>query len=114
MTEKFLKRIKNKMRAKRDRCGVFKSARAGELNIIRNLAHALCRGQFPLCNKVKAKLCKDKRIIRDLANSQKLKTTHGLRRKLIIHGGFLNVLIPSVLHLLSSIGSTLISRAIPE
>jgi hypothetical protein len=113
MTLKFLKTIKNKTKTRRERESFFKKAKLGELNVIRNLAHALCRGKFPLCTKIKTKLCKHKQVIRDLANTRKLKSSHGLRRKLILHGGFLHLVVPAIISLLTSVGSQLLNRAIP-
>jgi len=114
MNKDFLRTLhhscKNKCRFKK----TIENASLGQLNKIRNLCYRVYHRKVPIEHKTKKKLFKYKQIIRDLANTKKLKRTRDLKRKLIQHGGaFLPFILPAALGLLSSVGSQLIDRIIP-
>ena len=108
----FLHALARVAQMKRQRDLLLQRASKGQLNSIRNICFNLCKKKFNLSAKTKRKLkvyCKD---IRDLASKKKLKSTTGLRRRLLQRGGFLPILLPAILGLLSSVGGKVLERAI--
>ena len=99
-------------RKKKDRNRILIRASKGQLNSLRNICFNVCGKKFKLSPVIKRRLkpyCKD---IRDLASKKKLKTTGALRKRLLQRGGFLPILLPAVLGLLSSVGGKVLERAI--
>lgn len=107
MSRKFLQQLYRAGGGKRRR-KLIANASVGQLNCVRNLCYHLCKGKYRLPEKVRRKILPYRKDIRDLANKKKLKSKSGLKRRLIMRGGFLGALLPLVLGLLSPV----IQRAI--
>jgi len=108
----FLHKLCSACNVKKRRERIINEASLKELNSIRNLCYNLCKKKFKLPNEVKRKILPYKKDIRDLANSNKLKTSRGLKNRMTQQGGFLPVVLPILLGLLSSVGTDLLGKAI--
>ena len=108
----FLHQLCSVCSVKKRRDRVISGASVKELNAVRNLCHNICRKKFKLPDKVKRKIQRYKKDIRDCGNPNKLKTSKGLKKRLILKGGFLPAVLPILLGLLSSVGGELVSKAI--
>ena len=111
--QNFLHALKHVAHSKPRRNRVIKKASKSQINCIRNLCHNVCRRKFQLPDKLRRRLQPFRRDIRDLSNKKKFKTIQGAKKRLIHRGGFLPILLPAIVGLLSSVGSKLIERAIP-
>src|SRR5215475_10961447 len=110
---KTLKNIYNAIkRGKKARNMYIKRSTQRQLNCLRNICFHLCHNKIKLSDKLHKKLAIYKKDIRDLADKKKLKTAHGLKRRLIQKGGFLPILLPILTAILSSVGGKLVSKAI--
>ena len=108
----FLHSLNRVAKKKKQRNRLINKASKGQLNSIRNICHNLCQNKFKVPEKVRRRLthyCKD---IRDLASKKKFKSARGLKKRLVQRGGFLPIILPAILGLLSSVGGKVIERAI--
>ena len=112
MKTEFLYHLQRVAKRKRQRDRVLQRASQEQLNLIRNICFNLCRSKIHLPPRTRKQLMRFKRDIRDLACKTKLRSTRGLRRRLVQRGGFLPLVLPAILGLVSSIGGKLIERAI--
>ena len=108
----FLEHLKRVAACKRKRNHVLQHASQPQINAVRNVCHNLCQGKLPLKPSTQRKLYPHRKTIRDLANTKKLKSLAGARQRLIQHGGFLPILLPAILSLLSTVGGRALSKAI--
>jgi hypothetical protein len=77
---------------------------------IRNICFNLVRDKIPVSKKDKQKLKKFKNIIRILADEKKKK--NGVKKAILLSGGFVGVLTPVLISLLSHLGGKLFSKAV--
>jgi hypothetical protein len=99
-------------RNKKRRDKILKTASKKQLNAVRNLCHNLCNSKFNISEKCRSKLYPYRKHIRELATKRKLKTMKALRRKIIQHGGFLPILLPAIISLLSQVGPAILGKAL--
>ena len=112
MKSEFLYHLARVAKKKHQRDRIIRRASKEQLNLIRNICFNLCKCKIQLPSKTRQKLLRFKRDIRDLASKQKLATSQGLKRRLVQKGGFLPLLLPAVLGLVSSVGGKLLAKAI--
>jgi hypothetical protein len=108
----FLHTLNRAARRKHKRDRIIKKASKNQLNAVRNICVNLCRNKFQLDERQRRKLSTFRKDIRDLASPHKLKSTNSLRKRLVQCGGFLPILLPAILGLLSTVGSKVLERAI--
>ena len=108
----FLYQLNNASKTKKHRNRFLEKATQQQLNQIRNLCFHLCKKKLKIDPRLRRKLNRYRKDIRDLASKNKLKTLHGLRDRLKQRGGFLPLLLPAILGLVSSVGSKLVEKAI--
>jgi len=108
----FLHALNRVARVKRQRDRIIKKASKKQLNAVRNICVNLCRNKFHIPEKCRRSLFTYRRDIRELASPKKLKTTQALKKRLVQRGGFLPILLPTVLSLLSTVGSKVLEGAI--
>ena len=108
----FLHALNHAARVKKKRDRLIKKASIKQLNSVRNVCVNLCRNKFSLDDTCRKKLCVYRKGIRDLASPKKLKSSSGLRKRLVQRGGFLPILLPAIISLLSTVGSKVLERAI--
>jgi hypothetical protein len=84
----------------RKRNNLLRKSKGCLINAISEISKNCLTGNLPLKKSEITKLKKYKKVLRFIANKNSLKK----RRKVILQrGGFLNILIPSALHLLSEL-----------
>lgn len=108
----FLKDLSKVVHHKKKRNKLISKATKRELNSLRNICFNICRKRFDLKKKDYIRICKYKTEIRDLGNLKKLKNKTALRKRLCMRGGWLPIVIPAILSILSSIGGKLVNRII--
>jgi hypothetical protein len=108
----FLATLQRVSKNKRKRNQVISVATQPQLNTVRNFCHMVCRGKVPMPPRVRSKLQPHRDTIRELASKSKLKSLKGLRKRLIQKGGFLPIVLPLLLSLISTVGGKAISKAV--
>jgi hypothetical protein len=113
----FLLRLLKSAKNPKERKRTVNRSSIKDLNFLRNICYSICQCKLPFKAHVKKRLAKHKSMIRALANKKKFRSEKALKRQLNQKGSglFLTALVPAILNLLSSVGSSLISkRAKPE
>lgn len=94
----------------RQRESLLRHAKEEHLKIIREICLNLCAGNLPLSADIKKKVKRFAPVIRSLGNR---KESHkNVRKTLVLKGGFLPLILPALLGLISTIGGRAIAKAI--
>lgn len=99
-----------KAKSAKERRAILKHAKKEHLNIIREICLNLCAGNVSLSDCIKKRIKKFSRVIRSLANRKK--PHKNIKRTLVMRGGFLQLLLPAILGLISTVGGRAIAKAV--
>lgn len=95
----------------RERGHILEGATREQLLAIREICLNLCGGRIPLPEILKRKLKRYVPHIRKLARRDKA-GTRALKERLRMSGGFLSLILPAILGLISTVGGRAIAKAI--
>lgn len=99
-------------KTKKQREDILRHANISHLTAIREICLNLCLGNLRLPSEHKKKLKRFATVIRHLGDRKTKLSEKKLKSVLTQRGGFLGLLIPAVLSLVSAIGGRAISKAI--
>ena len=109
----FLRAVSSKKKKQRD--AALEKASSRQIGSLRNISHDICCGQIQFPKRIRKKLMKYKRVIRDLSKKSKLRSLRAIKKRLTSQeGGWLPAALPFILSLLSGVGQKLLDRAIPK
>lgn len=97
-------------RTQAERRKILKTANKAQLLFLREICNNVCAGSLKLSKTVKARLKRYAPVIRKLGD-KRVKNCR-VKEELLQSGGFLPLLAPAILGLLSTIGGRAISKAI--
>ena len=97
-------------KSSRQREALLRHAREDHLKIIREICLNLCAGNLPLSAAIKKKVKRFAPVIRRLGNRKN--NRKNIKKTLILKGGFLPLILPALLGLISTIGGRAIAKAI--
>lgn len=99
-----------KAKTVKERRLILKHAKKEQLNIIREICLNLCAGNVAVSDCIKKRMKKFARVIRSLANRRR--PHKNIKRTLVMRGGFLQLLLPAILGLISTLGGRAIAKAV--
>ena len=108
----FLSLLNQHAKNKKKRNAILKKASHSQINSIRNICTNICNKNLKIEKNTQKLLYRYKKDIRDLSNKKKLKTLNGVKKRLVHSGGFLPLILPPILSLLSTVGGRALAKAV--